>query len=136
MALDILDMPPIEGVDFIEGDFAAPAVLEQLASLLNDRPVDLVLCDIAPNMSGIGSVDQPRMMYLVELALEFVKTTLRPKGSYLVKVFQGDGFEAYLKNMRTLFSKVIIRKPKASRERSPEMYLLGMGKKDTMSSKI
>jgi 23S rRNA (uridine2552-2'-O)-methyltransferase len=129
VALDILAMPPIEGVEFIEGDFTEPAVLEQLHQTLGGRAVDLVICDIAPNISGVASVDQPRCMYLVELALEFVRTTLKPKGNYLVKVFQGTGFETYLKDMRTVFNKVIIRKPKASRDRSPEIYLIGLNKR-------
>ena len=122
-------MPPIEGVECIEGDFTDPIILEKLQQTLAGRAVDLVICDIAPNMSGVASVDQPRSMYLVELALEFVKTTLKPHGNYLVKVFQGTGFEMYLKDMRVIFNKVLIRKPKASRDRSSEIYLIGLNKR-------
>lgn len=128
-ALDILPMDPIVDVDFIEGDFREDAVLNQLENALTGQRIDLVISDIAPNISGNDSVDQPRAMYLVELALEFAGQHLRPGGNFLVKVFQGEGFEAYFKELKQQFKKVITRKPKASRGRSREVYLLGIGKK-------
>lgn len=133
IALDILPMDPIVGVNFIEGDFHEQAVVDQLQAAIADRPIDLVISDIAPNMSGNDSVDQPKTMYLVELALDFAKQHLKPKGNFLVKVFHGEGFEAYLKDMRACFTKVVTRKPKSSRQRSREVYLLGLGKKSEIS---
>ncbi len=124
VALDILPMDPIEGVEFIEGDFREESVLEQLNSSLGGVRVDLVLSDMAPNISGIDASDQARAMYLVELALEFCRQALKPGGSLLIKVFQGEGFDAYLKAVREAFTTVHIRKPDASRERSREVYLL------------
>lgn len=128
-ALDILPMDPIPEVEIILGDFREQEVLDQLLALLNDRPVDLVMSDMAPNISGMKSVDQPRAMYLAELALELARTVLKPGGNFVVKVFQGEGFEPYLKEMRSNFNKVVSRKPKASRPRSREIYLLGKGYK-------
>lgn len=128
-ALDILPMEPIVDVDFIEGDFREDAVLQQLETALDGQTIDLVISDIAPNISGNDSVDQPRAMYLVELALDFAHNHLRPGGNFLVKVFQGEGFEDYFKALKQQFNKVITRKPKASRGRSREVYLLGVGKK-------
>lgn len=129
IALDILDMQPIGGVEFICGDFREESVLKILEKSLNNQPVDLVIADMAPNISGIASVDQAGATYLTELALDFCKDWLKPQGNFLVKVFIGEGFEEVLKNMRTIFDKVVTRKPKASRDRSSEVYLLGLSKK-------
>jgi 23S rRNA (uridine2552-2'-O)-methyltransferase len=128
IALDLLLLDPIAGVDFIQGDFREDAVLKQLEDLLQGRPVGLVISDMAPNISGIVSADRARAMHLAELAMEFAIEHLTPDGSFLVKVFQGAGFEDYLKQMRGSFSKVASRKPKASRDRSSEVYLLATGK--------
>ena len=124
IALDILEMEPIAGVTFIQGDFTADETLTELARALNNRQVDLVISDMAPNMSGVASVDQARSMYLCELALDFTRNHLKPNGQFLVKVFQGEGFQEYLKNLRKTFEQVLNRKPKASRDRSSEVYLL------------
>jgi 23S rRNA (uridine2552-2'-O)-methyltransferase len=129
IALDILDMQPIKGVEFLQGDFREPTVLQQLEEMLNNKQVDLVIADMAPNMSGIADVDQAGATYLTELALEFSKDWLKPSGNFLVKVFIGAGFEEILRTMRSMFDKVVTRKPKASRDRSSEVYLLGLGKK-------
>lgn len=129
VALDILPMEPLPQVEFIEGDFTSPEVLELLLKKLNGMSVDIVISDMAPNLSGTGAVDQPRSMYLAELALDFALQVLRPNGDYLTKVFQGVGFEDYLKALRLHFTKVHIRKPKASRARSNEIYLLARGLK-------
>ena len=124
MALDILSMEPLPGVEFIEGDFRESAVLDQLLAALDGRVVDVVLSDMAPNTSGIKAVDQPSVMYLAELALDFARQRLRPGGDFLVKAFQGEGFDAYLKALRAAFATVAPRKPRASRARSAEQYLL------------
>ncbi|MDR3478561.1 MAG: 23S rRNA (uridine(2552)-2'-O)-methyltransferase RlmE [Gammaproteobacteria bacterium] len=124
IALDILPMEPIEGVEFILGDFNEEALLEQLLASLNGARVDWVLSDMAPNLSGIDSVDQPRSIALAELALDFANRVLGEGGGFLVKVFQGDGFDPFLVSLRQNFKKVIIRKPKASRDRSREVYIL------------
>ena len=124
IALDILPMEPLPGVDFIEGDFREAAVLERLLNALNGRPADLVISDMAPNTSGIKAVDQPRGMYLAELALDFARRCLRPGGDFLTKAFQGEGFDPFLRELRATFATVAIRKPKASRARSAEQYLL------------
>ena len=129
IALDILDMQPIGGVEFICGDFREESVLKILEKSLNNQPLDLVIADMAPNISGIASVDQAGATYLTELALDFCKDWLKPQGNFLVKVFIGEGFEEVLKTMRTMFDKVVTRKPKASRDRSSEVYLLGLSKK-------
>lgn len=123
-ALDILPMDPIPDVDIITGDFTEQSVYDELIGHLEGRSVDLVLSDMAPNISGMKSVDQPRAMYLVELALDLARQTLCEGGDLLVKVFQGEGFDSYLNEMKQSFGKVIIRKPKASRPRSREVYLL------------
>jgi len=128
LALDLLPLDPLAGVTFIQGDFREDAVLQQLESELGGRPVGLVISDMAPNISGIVSADQARAMHLAELAMDFALEHLTPEGSFLVKVFQGAGFEDYLKLMRQSFSKVVSRKPKASRDRSSEVYLLASGK--------
>jgi len=128
IALDLLPLEPLRGVEFIQGDFREEAVLKELEKSLQGKPVGLVISDMAPNFSGVASVDQDRMMYLAELAMEFALEHLSPDGSFLVKVFQGAGFEAYLKLMRSRFTRAVSRKPKASRGRSSEVYLLGTGK--------
>lgn len=129
LALDILSMNPIAGVQFIQGDFREDDVLAQFVQLLEGRPVDLVISDIAPNMSGNSTIDQARSAYLVELALMFAQEHLKPGGHFLVKVFQGSEFNAFLKAMRETFTEVLSRKPKASRDRSSEIYLLGKNRR-------
>ena len=124
IALDILPMEPLAGVDFIEGDFREQETLDRLLALLAGRPVDLVISDMAPNTSGIKAVDQPRGIYLAELALDLARQCLRPGGALLLKAFQGEGFDALLRELRRRFATVSSRKPKASRPRSPEAYLL------------
>lgn len=128
IALDLLPLHPIHGVEFIQGDFREDDVLAQLEKSLGGKQIGLVISDMAPNISGVGVADQARAMYLCELALDFAVQHLRPEGGFLIKVFQGAGFEEYLKLMRGHFSKVVSRKPKASRDRSSEVYLLGTGK--------
>lgn len=127
IALDILPMEPLEGVHFIQGDFCDEVVLQQLYAYLNNAPIHLVMSDMAPNMSGNKGVDQPRAIYLAELALDTAKTVLNKNGSFLVKLFHGVGFEDYHKDVQQVFSKVLIRKPKASRPRSNEVYILAKG---------
>ena len=129
IALDILPMVGIGGVDFIQGDFRQDAVLAELEDRLNGQPIDLVISDMAPNISGIGSVDQANATYLTELAVDFSLKWLKPDGNFLVKVFIGSGFEEIVKLMRESFEKVVTRKPKASRDRSSEVYLLGLKRK-------
>ena len=129
IALDILDMTGIAGVTFIQGDFREETVLLQLQAAINNKPVDLVIADMAPNISGVKDVDQAGAAYLTELALEFSKDWLKPNGNFLVKVFIGAGFDDIVKTMRGHFDKVVTRKPKASRDRSSEVYLLGLGRK-------
>jgi len=126
-ALDILEMDPLPGVTIIQGDFTENAVLEALLTQLGGRRADLVLSDMAPNISGMKVVDQPRAMYLAELALDFCQRALAPGGDFLVKVFQGEGAEAYIKELRRQFEKLVIRKPQASRPRSREVYCLARG---------
>jgi len=129
VAVDLLPMEPLAGVHFVQGDFREQEVLDALLLALGGRKADLVISDLAPNISGIGVSDQARSMYLCELALEFVRQCLAPGGSLLVKVFQGAGFTEFLAAMRKAFAKVGSRKPEASRGRSSEMYLLGKGLK-------
>ncbi|PHS70647.1 MAG: 23S rRNA (uridine(2552)-2'-O)-methyltransferase RlmE [Methylophaga sp.] len=129
VALDILPMTPLTGVHFIEGDFREDTVLDELNAVLNGQQIDLVLSDMAPNITGVDSIDQPSSMYLVELALGFALTNLSKQGCFLVKVFQGEGFDTFLRAMRDGFQKVVTRKPAASRARSREVYLLGRGLK-------
>jgi len=133
IALDMLPLQPLSGVDFIHGDFRAEAVLKQLICLLNSRPVGLVISDMAPNISGVASADQARAIQLAELALEFALEHLQTDGVFLVKVFQGAGFEAFLKLLRSRFAKVVTHKPKASRDRSSGLYLLGSAKREPTS---
>ncbi|MAY13864.1 MAG: 23S rRNA (uridine(2552)-2'-O)-methyltransferase RlmE [Saccharospirillaceae bacterium] len=127
IASDILPMDPIADVEFIQGDFTEEAVFNELMAIVDGRPVDLVISDMAPNMSGVASIDQPGSMYLVELALDMARQVLRPNGQFVAKVFQGDGFDEYVKDVRQSFTKVLIRKPKASRPRSREVYVVGKG---------
>jgi 23S rRNA (uridine2552-2'-O)-methyltransferase len=124
VATDILAMDPIPGVDFVQGDFREEAVLEQVLQRLGTDQVDLVLSDMAPNMAGIDAVDQPRSMHLAELALEFADRVLAPGGDLLLKLFQGAGFDQIIKDTRRRYGRVITKKPKASRSRSSEIYLL------------
>ena len=126
-ALDLLEMDPIEGVEFIQGDFRSDEVLEKLLKLIENHPVDLVMSDMAPNISGMKAVDQPRAMYLAELCLDLAKKVLKPDGDLLIKVFNGEGLDEFKKLLRNDFSKIIVRKPKASRARSRENYLLARG---------
>ena len=128
IALDLLPLDPLTGVDFIQGDFREDAVLRQLEGFLQGKPVGLVISDMAPNMSGVASADQARAMHLAELAMDFALEHLKPDGCFLVKVFQGAGFEDFYKLMRSRFTRVVSRKPRASRDRSSELYLLGSGK--------
>ncbi len=134
IALDILPMQGIGGVECIQGDFREDAVLQQLESVLNGETVDLVLSDMAPNMTGVDVVDQARAMQLAELADEFCQARLKPGGAFLVKLFQGRGFDDYLRRLRSAYERVSIRKPKASRLRSSEVYVLAQGKKGLMNS--
>lgn len=137
IALDILPMDPINGVTIIEGDFREEAVFDELLSVMdaaaekdgatNNARADLVISDMAPNISGMDSIDMPKAYYLCELALDLARQVLNPGGGLLVKLFQGEGFEAYNKELKTSFSKVVLRKPKASRPRSREIYVLATG---------
>jgi 23S rRNA (uridine2552-2'-O)-methyltransferase len=124
VATDILPMDAIPGVEFVQGDFREAAVLEQVLQCVGAAKVDLVMSDMAPNLSGIDAVDQPRSMHLAELALEFADQVLAPGGDLLVKLFQGAGFEEIIRDARSRYARVVTKKPKASRTRSPEIYLL------------
>ena len=130
VALDILPMEPLDGVAFIQGDFREDSVLALLEGRLEGRGVDLVISDMAPNISGMSAIDQPRAMLLAELALELAERTLRPGGDLLVKLFQGEGSEAFLRSVRERFVRVQIRKPRASRPRSREVYVLARQYRD------
>ncbi len=130
IAVDILPMQGIAGVDFILGDFRAAEVVKTLEDHLDGAAVDLVLSDMAPNLSGMNSVDQPRAMHLAELAEDFARNRLRKGGAFLTKLFQGEGFDAYVRRLRRGYERVSMRKPKASRARSAEVYALALGKKD------
>lgn len=127
IACDILPMDPIVGVDFLQGDFREETVLGALLERVGPDKVDVVMSDMAPNMSGTQQVDQARAMYLVELALDMCNQVLRSDGSFVVKVFQGEGFDAYLNEIRQLFTTVKIRKPDSSRARSREVYIVATG---------
>lgn len=131
LALDILPMEPIVGVEFIEGDFMEQPVLDLLMQRLQGQPVDLVISDMAPNMTGVASVDQARSMNLAELALDFSDKSLKPGGSLLIKTFQGAGFNEFHAQLRRRFEKLVTRKPSASRAESKEIYLLGRGFRGT-----
>ncbi|RDE18113.1 23S rRNA (uridine(2552)-2'-O)-methyltransferase RlmE [Motiliproteus coralliicola] len=124
---DILPMDSLAGVTFIQGDFTEESVYEQILAAIDGRPVDLVISDMAPNMSGMNAIDQPRSIYLVELALDLARQVLKPDGVFLAKVFQGEGFDALLAEMRQSFAKVQSRKPDSSRARSREIYQLCRG---------
>lgn len=132
IALDILDMPSLAGVEFLHGDFREDAVLSSLEATLGGQQVDLVLSDMAPNKSGIDAVDQPRAMHLAELAMDFADNHLRTGGTFLIKLFQGTEFDEYVRSLRRRYTKLSIRKPAASRQRSPEVYALAQGKLATM----
>lgn len=127
VASDILPMAPVPGVSFIQGDFTEASVYEEILTSLGAEKADLVISDMAPNMSGVSAVDQPSAMYLVELALDMARNILKPEGAFAAKVFQGEGFEAYLADLRQSFQKVVSRKPHSSRARSRELYLVGKG---------
>ena len=127
VASDILPMDSLAGVEFIQGDFTEEAVFDQLLNLVGDAPVDVVLSDMAPNMSGLNAVDQPRAMYLVELGLDLACRVLAPGGTFVAKVFHGEGFEPLMTEARRHFDKVLTRKPEASRPRSREVYLVASG---------
>ncbi len=129
VALDILAMEPVAGVEFIQGDFREDAVLDQLLELIGNDRADLVISDMAPNISGMEVVDIPRSYYLADLALDLALKVLKPGGGFLVKLFQGEGFDDFQKQLRQRFSRVVIRKPKASRARSREIYALATGYK-------
>ena len=129
IALDILEMEPLRGVTVIRGDFSEQATLKLLDERTSNRSIDLVVSDMSPNMSGVGLVDQARSIHLAELALEFSRDRLKPGGDLLVKVFQGSGLDEFRKELSITFGSVAVRKPKASRDRSSEFYLLARGKR-------
>ncbi len=129
VAVDILPLAPLDGLCFVQGDFREDEVLERLLKALQGESVDLVMSDMAPNVSGMEAVDQPRAMYLAELAVDFAGRVLRPGGDLLIKLFQGEGFEGLLRSLRRDYNKVVVRKPKASRPRSREVYALARGRK-------
>ncbi|MDH0897143.1 MULTISPECIES: 23S rRNA (uridine(2552)-2'-O)-methyltransferase RlmE [unclassified Pseudomonas] len=127
IASDILPMDPLDNVDFIQGDFTDDGVFQQILDTLDGNQPDLIISDIAPNISGVAAADQASSMYLVELVLDMVRQVLKPNGNFVAKVFQGEGSDEYLKDVRTSFEKVVIRKPEASRPRSREVYLVAKG---------
>ncbi|WP_137820298.1 23S rRNA (uridine(2552)-2'-O)-methyltransferase RlmE [Pseudomonas sp. 2FG] len=133
IASDILEMDSIPDVTFIQGDFTEAQVLAQILEAVGNNPVDLVISDMAPNMSGVRMADQARAMYLCELALDLAGQVLRPGGDFLIKIFQGEGFDLYHKQVRAMFEKVQMRKPLSSRDRSREQYLLARGFRGTPS---
>lgn len=134
VGIDLLEMTGMNHVHFIQGDFTEDAGLAQVEAALAGKPADLVLSDMAPNITGVATTDQARIYLLAELALDFAAQHLRPEGAFLIKVFQGAGFEAYVKTLREVFVKVAARKPDASRDRSSEVYLLGKGLKPRQGS--
>jgi len=127
IASDILALDGLAGVEFIRGDFTEDAAFEQILAAIGEHPVDMVISDMAPNMSGMSAVDQPRSMYLVELALDMARRILAPDGSFVAKVFQGEGFDELFRDVQGSFSRVVTRKPQASRSRSREVYLVARG---------
>jgi 23S rRNA (uridine2552-2'-O)-methyltransferase len=129
IASDILAMDAIAGVEFVEGDFTEQGVLDEILATVGDGLADLVICDMAPNMSGMKGVDQPRAIYLVELAVDMARQVLKPNGTFVAKVFQGEGFDALLAELRQGYKSVAVRKPGASRSRSSEVYLVARGLK-------
>ena len=124
IGLDLLEIDPISGVELIQGDFSEQKTLDRLNKILDGSPVDLVLSDMAPNISGIAAVDQPRSMYLCELALDFCRESLAEGGDFVSKVFQGEGFDTFIRDVKSDFGRVLTRKPKASRPKSREVYLV------------
>lgn len=129
VASDILEMDPLPGVEFVQGDFTEESVLNEILDVMGNELADLVISDMAPNMSGNSGVDQPAGIYLVELALDMAKQVLKPNGNFVAKVFQGEGFDQYMADVRTHFKKVVARKPDSSRARSREVYIVGIGLK-------
>ncbi|EAQ97299.1 23S rRNA (uridine(2552)-2'-O)-methyltransferase RlmE [Congregibacter litoralis] len=129
IASDILPMDPIDGVNFVQGDFTEDQVFEQILAEMGDKSADLVISDMAPNMSGVSAVDQPKSIYLVELALDMATRVLVPGGAFITKVFQGEGFDELFRATREQFDKVLTRKPSASRPRSREVYLVARGRR-------
>jgi 23S rRNA (uridine2552-2'-O)-methyltransferase len=129
IALDILEMPSLAGVEFLHGDFREQEALSRLEAALMGSRVDLVLSDLAPNISGVAAVDNPRAMHLAELARDFAQEWLKPGGAFLTKLFMSPGFDDYVRDLRRRYQKVTVRKPKASRSRSPEVYALATGKR-------
>ncbi|BCE00523.1 23S rRNA (uridine(2552)-2'-O)-methyltransferase RlmE [Marinicellulosiphila megalodicopiae] len=127
LASDILEMNPIAGVHFIQGDFTEDSVYQSLLDYLGNNKADLVISDMAPNMSGMSAIDQPKSMYLIELAFEMAQNTLKPGGAFVAKIFHGEGFDEYIKSLRQQFNKVVIRKPESSRARSKETYVVATG---------
>ncbi len=127
LAVDCLAMSPPSGVHFIQGDFTESAILSELLNYLGNKPVDIVISDMAPNITGQKSIDQPRVMYLAELAWEFAQQVLRPRGTLLIKLFQGKGVDQFITQLKISFQKIKIRKPLASRSRSAEIYVLCQG---------
>lgn len=127
IASDILPMDSIAGVDFVVGDFTEESVFEEILAVLGEDRADLVISDMAPNMSGVKGVDQPKAMYLVELAVDMARQVLKPGGAFVAKVFQGEGFDALILELRRIFQTVVTRKPDASRSRSPEVYVVARG---------
>jgi 23S rRNA (uridine2552-2'-O)-methyltransferase len=127
VASDILPMDSYAGVEFIEGDFTEEAVYDEIVKVMKNQLADVVISDMAPNMSGMSAIDQPQSMYLVELALDMARQVLKPGGDFVAKVFHGEGFDDYIKDVRSSFSKVVMRKPDSSRARSKETYVVGKG---------
>lgn len=127
IATDILEMEPLAGVEFLQGDFREQPIFDKLLEMLQGCPVGLVISDMAPNISGVTSVDQPKSLYLAELALDMARRVLMPGGNFLVKVFQGSGEEVFRKEIQASFDKLVVRKPKASRPNSREVYILARG---------
>ena len=129
VASDILPMDSLENVDFIQGDFTEETIFNQIMEKLGGEPADLVISDMAPNISGVDAVDQASSMYLVELALDMARQVLKPKGNFVAKVFHGEGYDQYIKEVKNYFDKVVIRKPDSSRARSREVYIVAKGLK-------
>lgn len=127
VAVDILPMDPVAGVSFIQGDFTEEEILNQLLDEIGNRPVDLVISDMAPNLTGMKAVDQPAMIYLAELAVDLVQQVMTEDGIFIAKLFQGEGFDEFVRNTRTVFNVVSLKKPDASRSKSREVYLVAKG---------
>jgi 23S rRNA (uridine2552-2'-O)-methyltransferase len=128
-ALDLLPMDSIAGVDFIQGDFTEEHIFDELLKIIENRPVDLVISDMAPNLTGAKAVDQPAMMYLAELAIDLTRNVMKPEGVFIAKLFQGEGFDQFERHVRTVFNSVSLKKPDASRAKSREVYLVAKGLK-------